>query len=263
MDLPGELVARLTGYALQPVHLGESGAAVYRCSAEQLPGRYLKVGALAAALRLRHEAERLRWMKAHGLAVPAVCEYGVVDKNEYLLLEEIQGLAASDPSWLALRSQVVTALGEALAALHLTDIRECPFDHRIARQIEAARVRIAAGHVDEADFDEGRRGCAATSLFAKLVASVPDHEDLVFAHGDYCLPNVILHRSAAGDARVSGFIDCGRAGIADRYQDIALAIRSISFNFGDSWVDLFLSAYGLPGLEADKVAFFTLLDEFF
>ena len=263
MDLPGELVARLTGYALQPVHLGESGAAVYRCSAEQLPGRYLKVGAVAAALRLDHEAERLRWMKAQGLAVPAVCEYRVVGTNEYLLLEEVPGLAASDPSWLPLRSQVVTALGEALAAFHRTDIRDCPFDHRIERQIESARLRIAAGHVDEADFDEMRRGCAATNLFAELVASVPDHEDLVFAHGDFCLPNVILHRSADGDAQVSGFIDCGRAGIADRYQDIALAIRSISFNLSESSVDLFLSAYGLSDLDTDRIAFFTLLDEFF
>lgn len=263
MDLPGELVASLTGFALQPVHLGESGAAVYRCSAEKLPGRYLKVGALAAGLRLDREAARLRWMKSQELAVPAVREYRVVGANEYLLLEEVPGLAASDPRWLPRRGQVATALGTALATLHRTDVRDCPFDHRIGRQIEAARRRIAGGHVDEADFDEGRRGRAATDLLAELVASIPDREDLVFTHGDFCLPNVILHRSADGGTRVSGLVDCGRAGVADRYQDIALAIRSISFNLGERWVEPFLSAYGLSDVNADKIAFFTLLDEFF
>jgi aminoglycoside phosphotransferase len=57
--------------------------------------------------------------------------------------------------------------------------------------------------------------------------------------------------------------DWGRAGIADRYQDIALAIRSIGYNFGNAYVQAFLDAYGLTAVDEAKVHYYQLMDEFF
>lgn len=50
-------------------------------------------------------------------------------------------------------------------------------------------------------------------------------EEPVLSHGDYCLPNLF----AMGHT-LSGFIDLGRAGTADRWQDIALCYRSLKHN---------------------------------
>ena len=47
----------------------------------------------------------------------------------------------------------------------------------------------------------------------------------MFVHGDFCLPNVFF-----ADGKVSGFIDLGDAGIADRWYDIALGYRSLKHN---------------------------------
>ena len=81
--------------------------------------------------------------------------------------------------------------------------------------------------------------------------------------GDFCLPNIILREAPGGAVEVAGLIDCGRSGVADRHQDLALAIRSITYNLGSVWVKPFLEAYGPPHPQTGKVAFFTLLDEFF
>lgn len=263
MDVTTTLTAALADYTFEPINLGESGASVWRCSMEGAPTLYLKTAALTADLRLDEEAERLRWMKEHDLPVPTVREYGHTDNAEYLLLDEVPGAPASDPAWRRYLPEVVTALGAALARLHRTPIAECPFDQRLARQIDEACRRVAAGRVREDDFDEERAGRRATDLLTELLATTPDGEDLVVTHGDFCLSNVLLDRAADGTVRVSGLVDCGRAGVADRHQDLALAVRSITRDFGRGWVRPFLRAYGLPRPQPERLRFYALLDEFF
>ncbi|HEY7896476.1 MAG TPA: phosphotransferase [Gemmatimonadaceae bacterium] len=63
-------------------------------------------------------------------------------------------------------------------------------------------------------------------MLHELLAAAPIEEDLVLTHGDFCLPNVIIRPHAAGAPRVAGLVDCGRAGVADRYQDIALGLAA-------------------------------------
>jgi aminoglycoside 3'-phosphotransferase-2 len=263
MDVATTLTTTLTDYSFEPISLGESGASVWRCSMDGAPTLYLKMAALAAGLRLDGEAERLRWMKEQDLPVPAVREYGRTDRAEFLLLDEVPGVAASDPMWRRFLPEVATALGEGLARLHRTRIGNCPFDHRLAREVDEACRRVAAGLVREDDFDEERAGRTARELLTELLATTPEGEDLVFSHGDFCLPNVVLDRAADGTLQIAGLVDCGRAGVADRYQDLALAVRSITHNLGRGWVQPFLRAYGMPNPRPERLRFYTLLDEFF
>lgn len=81
---------------------------------------------------------------------------------------------------------------------------------------------------------------------------------ILFFSWDYCLPNIIISGSNLG-----GFIDWGNAGIADRYQDIALAVRRLTSNYGQEWGVLFLQEYGLEKRTHAKIEFYQLFDEFF
>jgi aminoglycoside 3'-phosphotransferase II len=264
MGPPAEVVSRLLPrHAFQSVTVGESGVGVWRCTTDGSSPVYLKVAPTSAGLELDQEADRLRWMKEHDLPVPGVRDYGRIGSAEFLLLDEVPGLAASDAHWTSSLPETIAALGAGLAHVHRTSTVDCPFDQRIARQIDAARHRVDAGLVREDDFDEIRAGRSATDLFAELLSSVPADEDLVFTHGDFCLPNIILDRGPKEEVQITGVVDCGRAGIADRHQDLALAVRSIIHNFGDVWVAPFLEAYGLPRPQEKKLRFYTLLDEFF
>jgi kanamycin kinase/aminoglycoside 3'-phosphotransferase-2 len=263
MDLPSELIAPLAGYDVAPCRLGESGATVWYCTAQGLPARYLKVASLGAELRLDEEAERLRWMHDRGVSVPTVLGYDRTGDAEYLLLSEQSGLPASDSVWLPALPEMIDALGQSLVDLHRTSITDCPFDQGVALQIVEARRRIDTKRVATYELDEIRAGHEPEDLFRELLASFPVSEDLVFTHGDFCLPNIILRRGGDGRVEVAGLVDCGRAGVADRYQDIALAIRSIEGNFGEEWVLPFLHAYGLQRADEEKVHFYLLLDEFF
>ena len=133
----------------------------------------------------------------------------------------------------------------------------CPFDHALARRIVDAHKRVSAGSWTETHFDDEHTGMTAVDC-SKADDKQAAVGGLVVTHGDACLPKFDHRRR-----RFSGFIDCGRLGVADRYQDLALAARSIAYNLGMSWVEPFFLRYGVNQLDPSKLAFYRLLDEFF
>ena len=262
MDFPPELRLLLIGRDLAPVRIGESGAAVWQCTQPGHADWYLKAASRAVRIALDREAACMRWMRSVGVPAPTVLDCCQAAEDEFLLTEAVAGAPASDSRWRDAATQVATALGQGLARLHSTDATTCPFDRRIARQLDEARARLAAGDVRQDDFDAARLGRDAGDLFAELLSLVPSREDLVLVHGDFCIPNVLLTQE--DDAlHVTGLVDCGRAGIGDRHQDLALAIRSLTYNFDADTIAPFLDAYGGPPIAPRVLEFFTILDEFF
>lgn len=91
-------------------------------------------------------------------------------------------------------------------------------------------------------------------------------EEAVLSHGDYCLPNVF----GKGN-RLTGYLDLGRAGIADKWCDIALCYRSLSQNYSGRFHGKAYSGYDdlllfkEIGIAPDwkKIRYYILLDELF
>lgn len=105
----------------------------------------------------------------------------------------------------------------------------------------------------------------AQALLDWLIQNKPE-EELVFTHGDFCLPNIF----AKGD-EISSFFDLGRAGVADKYQDIAICYRSLKHNFEGKYggqkyenfnPDILFEKLGMEP-DWEKIRYYILLDELF
>lgn len=262
-DLPSLLQPLLVGVEWEEVTFGYSGARVFRLTQARKPARYLKVAPSGPQRReLREEREALAWLKGR-LPVPDALAYAEDTEDSgfaYLLLSEVPGIMACDASFADDVPTIARLLGAGLRKIHSLDYSTCPLDERLDRKLALAAENLAAGLVDEADMDEHEWTGNPHGLLRWLIEHRPATEDLVFTHGDYCLPNVLVH---AARTSITGFIDLGRAGIADRYQDLALAARSLAGNFGPGWEPLLWDAYGLESVDSAKLDYYLLLDELF
>jgi aminoglycoside phosphotransferase len=255
-DLPSSVANMTKGFLWEKVTLGESEAKTFLLKGNK-NNLYLKILPNSSVENLHLERERLEWLQGK-LPVPEVVIYDKVESNEYLLTTELAGVNASAKSHISNVLLMMKELALGLRVIHAVNIDDCPFINKLDIKIEQARERVHKQLVDEEDFDEVRKGQKAVNLFEELISQKPSSEDLVFTHGDYCLPNIIIH-----EGKVNGFIDWGRAGIADRYQDIALAVRSITRNFGKEYTETFFEEYGLTQLDRTKIEYYQKLDEFF
>ena len=245
------------GYAWTKVTIGASPATTCRLERSGHQTMYLKIDPKSVGRDLLAETDVLTWLRGR-LCVPDVLSFAAGETADYLLTSAIPGWNAADVCGTISNIELVRLLAAGLRMVHSVPIAGCPFDRSLARTLRLAEFNVRHGLVDEKDFDYVRHGRTATELYGELLRLRPEHEDLVFTHGDYCLPNIIFDGQ-----RVSGFVDLSRAGIADRYQDIALAIRSIASSMGSGFEQVFCEEYGIGRPDRQKIDYFMLLDEFF
>lgn len=256
IELPETFRAHVAGYRWNRDSLGQSQSSIYLLKDVSRPMLVLKIEDANPFSELADEAARLDWLTSQGIPCPSILARDFGPDTNWLLLRAIEGTDLASTT-LAPAQQIVILAG-ALKRLHALDVARCPFDHRVDKRIVIAKARTRAGLIDESDFDERRLGRTASDLFVELETRAPPEGRYVVTHGDACLPNIIER-----DGRFAGFIDCSRLGVADPYQDIALACRSIAHNLGEEWVSPFLKFYGIDRDEPQRRDFYCLLDEFF
>jgi len=244
--LPDELAAALG--PIMAVETPPQGSAFHVVIVTTGHGRFvIKQGATPATkAELADESRVLEALRGERPFVAAPVGFVADADPEAFAFTYIEGetmLAALRRADDVEKHALVARFGTAMRHIHgWTPPLPCPDDWLtmiIAREharmlVQPAGAVIAGTHTR---FD----GLDARSVATALRAWRPSvTTDLAFGHGDYCLPNVLVHQGA-----VVGVIDWSRGGYADRRFDLATALFNLRYNLEDvAYLTTFLRAYG-------------------
>jgi streptomycin 3"-kinase len=243
----------LKGDDWEPVNVGESDTSVYRRGFV-----FAKCCAVDGVQELRDERDRVEWLASTKLPGATVADWLETSDGACLVTTAVPGIAGTDlPESLQL--QAMQSLGRTLRELH--SLTDCPFERPLASVIAEAESVVRRVAVNPKFLTDEWRAVEPASLLDRVVAERPYVEaaavdDLVVCHGDACLPNVFFDPSTL---EVTGLIDVGRLGIADRYSDLALTTIQIHHEWSADPLP-FLEAYGLPNPDHRRLEFYRLLD---
>jgi len=259
LQLPAALKEMLHGFNHETVNMGDTEDIVTRFFAangkQNEKTLFLKTGKLTP--EAYRERDMLLWLKGK-LPVPDMLHWHETDNTYYMLTTAAQGImACSERGLSAPEKDVLPALADGLLQFQNIDISDCPLESRLHQKLKTARYNAEHGLTDMYFFENNERFPTPITLYEYLVANKPP-EDLTLTHGDYCLPNIFI-----ANQKAVGFIDMGRGGIADKYQDIALCYRSLKYNtFDNVNENLFFECLGIKP-DWNKIDYYILLDELF
>lgn len=257
--LPEELKRMLEGqtYTMDDIGMSESQVLIFE-------DKVLKIRPQTE--ETESECVMLTWLDGK-LPVPKLLFHACENGIDYLLMSKIHGKMSCDEAYMENPRELVSLLAKALKLLWQVDISDCPMTWDVKRKLPITEQNVTMGLVDMDNVEPetfGENGFKnPQELLEWLIANQPKEEQTL-VHGDFCLPNIFLK-----DNEVAGYIDIGRMGIGDKWQDIALCYRSLKHNFGGKYTQKIYEDFNPDilfeelGIEPDweKINYFILLDE--
>ncbi len=175
-----------------------------------------------------NEHRMMRWLQGK-LPVPQIIAEDCTDGTRYLLMTRMTGEILCTPSILDDQIRLAELVAESLRMLWSVDVTGCPTDRTLDRKFHEIEAGLRAGTITRDTAMQPETYAAGNfdspaQLFDWLVRHRPEEEPCLI-HGDCCLPNLF-----SAEGRISGFIDLGQAGIADKWVDIEQVLWSMWAN---------------------------------
>ena len=204
----------------------------------------LKISSLS--FDIENEPRVYRALKGK-IPIPDILECVIEGGRIYILKNKLQGKMLCDDYYMNRPELLYALASEALHMLWSIDVRGLELQNTFDTIISFGRELEGNGGVELADLDPGTiKGFSNFSAILSYLIQNKPKDDLVLAHGDLCLPNIICDQD-----RIVGFIDVGLMGVSSRYHDLAILYRSIRNNFA--------GYYGKPYPGYDDEKLFRLL----
>jgi kanamycin kinase len=214
---------------------------------------FIKWVPTGSGLDLTVEAARMEWAAGY-TSVPRPIDSGNDTEGSWLVTHAIAGETAVSERWKQEPARAVTAIGEGLRAFHdALPVVGCPFSWSAEERVADARARAGDGRLRSDAWHQEHAHLDVQEALG-LLAEPPILDQLVVCQGDACCPNTLI----GPDARCTGHVDLGQLGLADRWADLAVATWSATWNFGPTWEDELLAAYGARP-DPERTAYYRLL----
>jgi aminoglycoside phosphotransferase len=250
--LPEELNMILDGMKCIVDNEGKSKAQVIKYYYNN-KSYYLKIQQIND--EVKREIEMYQWLKDK-LPIPSIVYQKVINNTSYLLMEKVEGDMLECSKFKQNPELLVHLAAKGINMLQSIDISSCNYDSTIDFKLLKARQDINQGlatSIDESIYTKGMK--TVEDVYTYLINNKPT-EELVFTHGDYCFNNYFTN-----GIDITGYIDMGRAGIGDKYQDIALCVRELS-DYDSKYTEMLFESLGMEP-DYEKIKYYILLDELF
>ena len=261
INLPNEIksIIKDEDYFIDEVGMSSSKVVIFK-------DKVLKIQAIDE--ESEHEYNIMKWLQGK-LPVPKIIKYNRQENKSYLLMSKLEGKMSCEDEYLRCPELLTSLLAAGLKRLWQIDISNCPFSFSLDKKLEMAKYNVENNLVDFDNVEQdtfSKDGFKDAKELLKWLHNNKTQEELVFSHGDYCLPNIFLC-----EGKIAGYIDLSKSGICDKWQDIALCYRSLQHNFDGRYggekhpnfsADILFEKLGIePNWE--KIRYYILLDELF
>lgn len=217
---------------------------------------YVKV---TAAGQMENEARMTAHLSKLG-ACPNVRMYRSDASRDYLITDRIVGTDAASSEYIAEPSRLCDVFADSLSYFHRLPGTDCPCTNGLEEMVSRAEENYRSGRAELSLL----RYAGYTSVDAAykdmiaLFRGVSGYGERTLIHGDYCLPNLMLHQFER-----SGYIDVGYGGWGDPHYDLFWALWSLQFNLGsDRYAERFIVAYGRDRVDEDRLRLCGLVSVF-
>lgn len=223
MRIPDVIRVSLPEMAGAAEDIGRSGATVL-----DYGDRFLKVQEECNVSA--NEYFMLRWMQGR-IPVPRILAAAQADSRRWLVTSRMPGQYLCTEALLDDQHRLAEICAQALRTLWSVDISTCPTRRTLDDKLCEIEAGLRGGWItreqagDPTIYDVSAGGFASpAALFDWLLKHRPE-EELALSHGDLCLPNIF-----ADGQGLTGFIDVGLAGVADKWVDIEKCLWSMWAN---------------------------------
>ena len=221
------------------------------------PVRTLKLAPTNDPFAVLSEVDRLEWIDRRLPCPKVLASAPLPEGGHAVVLSLPPGTRADTAEHVTRAGRTVEYVAQALRFVHEIPTDNCPFSARLDLRFRSIKRRIGIDRYDASTFTPPYNRYPVSRLYEILEETRPAEDDDVFTHGSFGLGCTLLDQTG-----VSGVVDWGQAGVADRYVDLAAAVRSIAERLGPEHIPAFFQAYGLERPDPRKLDFYALLAEF-